>query len=159
MFARQASICNKYIHTDLESPRWKQLFAFLTQAEDEEELDKIMQDMTMDGYMERIRCPLIMTVGEYDPRAPLDEVYPLFDQLKVPAELWVMVDQHHNLSIGGGKGPSWISANHGVVIDWLRDRLAGKPLAHPGQALYVQGGSGPNSPNVQVKRKWYQGKA
>jgi dienelactone hydrolase len=56
-FATQASICNKYIHTDLESPRWKQLFAFLTQAEDEEELDKIMQDMTMDGYMERIRCP------------------------------------------------------------------------------------------------------
>ena len=158
-FARQASICNKYIHTDLESPRWKQLFAFLTQAEDEEDLDRIMQDMTMDGYMERIRCPLVMTVGEYDPRAPLDEVYPLFDQLKVPAELWVMADQHHLLSIGGGKGPSWISANHGAVIDWLRDRLTGKPLAHPGQVLYVQGGSGPNSPNVQVKRKWYQGKA
>ena len=109
--------------------------------------------------MERIRCPLLMTVGEYDPRAPLDEMYPLFDQLKAPAELWVMADQHHSLSIGGGKGPSWINASHGVVIDWLRDRLGGKPIAHPGQVLYVQGGSGPNSPNVQLKRKWYQGKA
>jgi hypothetical protein len=46
-----------------------------------------------------------------------------------------------------------------MVIDWLRDRLAGKPVAHPGQVLYMQGSTGPNSPNVQSKRKWYQGKA
>ena len=30
--ATQASICEKYIQTDLESPRWKQLMAFLTQC-------------------------------------------------------------------------------------------------------------------------------
>jgi hypothetical protein len=97
-----------------------------------------------------------MTVGEYDPRAPIDEIYPLFDQLKVPAELWVMIDQHHQFVIGGGKGPSWIQPNHGVVIDWLRDRLEGKPLANPGKVLFVHGKSGPNSPNVQAKRKWYE---
>jgi len=154
--ASQASLCNKYIQTDLESPRWKQLFAFLTQAEDEEALDRIMQDMTMEGYMERIRCPLLMTVGEYDPRAPLDEIYPLFDQIKAPAELWVMADQHHTLSIGSGKIPFWTQANFAVITDWLRDRLAGKPLAHPGQVIYVQPDSGPNSPNVEIKRKWYQ---
>ncbi|GAH42951.1 unnamed protein product, partial [marine sediment metagenome] len=154
--ATQASLCDKYIHTDLESPRWKQLFAFLTQAEDEEALDRIMQDMTMEGYMERIRCPLVMTVGEYDPRAPLDEIYPLFDQMKAPAELWVMADQHHRLSIGSGKSPLGMQASRGIITDWLRDRLAGKPLAHPGQVLYVQGDSGPNSPNVEIKRKWYQ---
>ena len=154
--ATQASICNKYIHTDLESPRWKQLFAFLTQAEDEEALDQIMQDMMMNGYMEKIQCPTVMTVGEYDPRAPLDEIYPLFDQMKVSAELWVMADQHHGLSIGGGTIPPWIQANRGVITDWLHDRLAGKPLAHPGQVVYIQGENGPNSPNVQIKRKWYQ---
>lgn len=154
--ATQASLCNKYIHTDLESPRWKQLFAFLTGAEDEEALDRIMQDMTMEGYMERIQCPLLMTVGEYDPRAPLDEVYPLFDQVKAPAELWVMADQHHGLSIGSIQVPRWMQANRSIITDWLHDRLAGKPLSHPNQVLFVQGDSGPNSPNVKIKRKWYQ---
>ena len=152
--ASQASICSKYIQTDLESPRWKQLFAFLTQAGDEETLDRLMQEMTMDGYMERIRCPLVMTVGEYDPRAPLDEIYPLFDKLKAPAELWVMADQHHSLSIGMRSGES--EASFCVMTDWLRDRLEGKPLAHPGKVIYVPRGSGPNNPNVETKRKWYQ---
>ncbi|MFC1984362.1 alpha/beta hydrolase family protein [Chloroflexota bacterium] len=154
--ATQVSICNKYIQTDLESPRWKQLFAFLTQAEDEETLDRIMQDMTMEGYMEKIGCPLVMTVGEYDPRAPLDEIYPLFDQLKVPAELWIMADQHHGLSIGSVAGPAWMRTSRGIITDWLRDRLIGKPLAHPGKVLWVQSDSGPNSPKVEMKRKWYQ---
>jgi dipeptidyl aminopeptidase/acylaminoacyl peptidase len=33
------------------------------------------------------------------PRAPIAEVYRLFDQMKAPAELWVLPDQHHNGSI------------------------------------------------------------
>jgi hypothetical protein len=82
--------------------------------------------------------------------------YPLFDQIKAPAELWVMADQHHMLSIGSGKIPLWMQANRSVMTDWLHDRLEGKPLAHPGQVIYVQRDSGPNSPNVEIKRKWYQ---
>lgn len=157
--AIQASLCDKYIHTDLESPRWKQLFAFLTQAEDEAELDRVMRDMTMDGYMDRVTCPVVLTVGEYDPRAPLNEMYRLFDQLTAPAELWVMADQHHTFTVGGGKGPGWMQASHGVAVDWLRDRLAGKPLAHPGQVIQVKDWTGPNSAGVAVKRKWYQDEA
>lgn len=155
--ATQASLCEKYIQTDLESPRWKQLMAFLTQAKDETELDQIMRDMTMNGYMGKIKAPTLMTVGEYDPRAPLDEMYPLFEQMTAPAELWVMADQHHNFGIGGGKGPGWSAASHWIVTDWLRDRLQGKPLAHAGKAVYVDGKSGPNGPDLSTKRKWYHG--
>lgn len=154
--ATQASLCDKYIHTDLESPRWKQLFAFLTQAENEDELDQIMRDMTMDGYMERITAPALLTVGEYDPRAPLEDVYPLFDQLTVPAELWVMTDQHHNISLGDRGGAPWARSSHGFVVDWLRDRLDGSPVDHPGKVRWVDGDLGPNSPSVQEKRAWYE---
>jgi pimeloyl-ACP methyl ester carboxylesterase len=153
--AVQASICEKYIQTDLESPRWKQLFAFLTDAEDEAELDSIMKAMTMDGLMGNIGSPALLTVGEYDPRAPLKEMYPLFDQMTAPAELWVMADQHHSFSVGGGS--EWARASHGVMMDWLRDRLDGKPLAHEGQVVYVEGSSGPNAPDLATKRFWYEG--
>jgi pimeloyl-ACP methyl ester carboxylesterase len=152
--AVQASICEKYIQTDLESPRWKQLFAFLTKAANEEELDSIMRSMTMDGWMSRISSPTLLTVGEYDPRAPLKEIYPLFDQMTAPAEMWVMADQHHSFDVGGG--PAWARASHGVLMDWLRDRLLGKPMERSGQVVYMEGSGGPNDPGLRSKRFWYQ---
>jgi pimeloyl-ACP methyl ester carboxylesterase len=155
--APQASICEKYIQMDLDGPRWKQLLAFATQAESEAELDQILRAMTMDRYMSKIRCPVLMTVGEYDPRAPLDEMFQLFDQLAVPAELWIMKDQFHPLVIGGRGGAEWATAKDGVMTDWLRDRLEAKPLSHPGQVLWVDGVYGPNHPSAQVKHSWYEG--
>jgi hypothetical protein len=43
------------------------------------------------------------------------------------------------------------------MCDWLRDRLADKPLRHPGQVVYVEANSaGPNSATAALKRKWYE---
>jgi pimeloyl-ACP methyl ester carboxylesterase len=95
------------------APRRKQLFAFLTGAGSEQELDAIMRDMTMDGYMARITSPTLLTVGYYDPRAPLEELFPLFDHMTAPGELWVMADQHHSLSGDGGPNdPALVSRRH-----------------------------------------------
>ena len=143
---------------DLESPRWKQLFAYLTQSSTEAELDWVVGAMTLDGYMAKIACPVLLAAGEYDPRSPLDEVYRMFDQLTTPAELWVFADQHHMPSIGGPDGAGTPAAPlHGVMCDWLRDRFADKPLLHPGQVLYIEANSaGPNSPTVSRKRQWYE---
>ena len=40
---------------DLDSPRWKQLFAYLTQSKTEAELDAVMAGMTLEGYCDRRR--------------------------------------------------------------------------------------------------------
>jgi hypothetical protein len=138
--APAATCCAKYFLMDLQSPRWKQLFAYLTQSATEAELDAVM------------------AVGEYDPRGPLDEAYRLFDQMTAPAELWVFADQHHMPAIGGGdSAASWAVPLHAVMCDWLRDRLAGKPLRHPGQVVYVEpSGAGPNSAEAALKRWWYE---
>jgi dipeptidyl aminopeptidase/acylaminoacyl peptidase len=157
--APAASVAEKYFLMDLESPRWKQLFAYLTQSPTEAELDAVMAAMTLDGYMSRITCPTLLAVGEYDPRGPLDEVCRMFDQLKAPAELWVFADQHHMPSIGGGDSgtTSWAAPLHGAMCDWLRDRFADRPLRHPGQTVYVEASSaGPNSAAATLKRKWYE---
>ena len=61
-------------------------------------------------------------------------------------------------SIGGGdSGTTKAAPLHGAMCDWLRDRLADKPLRHPGQVVYVEANSGgPNSATVAVKRKWFE---
>ena len=155
--APSASYCDKYYLMAEESPRFKQLFAYLTQSSSEEELDRITAEMTMDGFVEQIRCPTLLIAGEFDPRSPIDEIYQFFDQLRAPAELWVFADQHHNPSLGDGGSAVWQADLHQLACDWLRDRFDGKPLSHPGKVLYVDGASaGPNSSSVALKRRWYE---
>ena len=148
---------NYYLLTE-ESPRYKQLFAFLTQSGSEAELDQVVAGMTMEGRMDRITCPTLLVSGEFDPRGPLEEVYRLFDQMKAPAELWVMPDQHHNNSVtGAARSAVWESDMHAFVCDWLRERFNGVPVKHPGKVLYLdQSGAGPNSPSVSLKRRWFE---
>ncbi|MGZ8229217.1 MAG: alpha/beta hydrolase family protein [Burkholderiales bacterium] len=152
-----ASFVDKYYLMTEESPRYKQLFAYLTQSESEAELDKVVADMHMEGRMEQIAAPTLIVTGEYDPRAPIGEVYRLFDQMKAPAELWVLPDQHHNGSITQKARTSvWEADIHAFVCDWLRERFNGMPVKHPGKALWIDpAGPGPNAPTVSYKRRWF----
>ncbi|MCC7106799.1 MAG: alpha/beta hydrolase [Chloroflexi bacterium] len=156
--APSASYCDKYYLMNQESPRYKQLFAYLTQSSSEAELDAILEEMTMDGYMEQITAPVLLAAGEFDPRSPLDEIYRLYDQIAAPKELWVFSDQHHNPSIaGGGHTHVWQQDIHGAMCDWLRERFEGKALRHPGQVVYVDNSSaGPNDASATLKRRWYE---
>ena len=153
-----ASYVDKYYLMTEESPRYKQLFAYLTQSANEEELDRVVASMTMEGLMEKIECPTLLMAGEYDPRAPIEEVLHLFDQMKAPAELWLMADQHHNSSVtGGSRSAVWEADVHACVCDWLRDRINGAPQKHAGKVLYLEpSGAGPNGPSVNYKRTWFE---
>ncbi len=152
-----ASFVDKYYLMTEESPRYKQLFAYLTQSSSEAELDAVWQKMTMEGLMDKITCPTLIVAGEYDPRAPVDEVYRLFDQMKAPAELWVLPDQHHNGSITQkGRSSVWEADIHAFVCDWLRERFNGVPVKHPGKSLWVDpAGAGPNAAGISYKRRWF----
>lgn len=150
---RSHDMISKHILMDVESPRWEQLFSYTTQAANEAELDSVLEEMTLDGYVERITCPTLLATGEYDPRSPIEEVYEVFDRFAAPTELWVFADQHH---IPADGGVNWSASLHGVMCDWLWDRFNGKPVAHPGQVVYVEDGSaGPNSASAPLKRRWY----
>jgi dienelactone hydrolase len=152
-----ASFVDKYYLMTEESPRYKQLFAYLTQSSTEEELDRVVGAMTMDGLMDKITCPTLIVTGEYDPRAPLEEVLRLFDQMKAPAELWLLPDQHHNSSVTmKARSSVWEADIHVFVCDWLRERFSGVPVKHPGKVLWIDpAGAGPNSASVTFKRRWF----
>lgn len=152
-----ASFVDKYYLMTEESPRYKQLFAYLTQSSSEAELDAVWQKMTMDGLMDKITCPTLIVAGEYDPRAPIDEVYRAFDEMKAPAELWVLPDQHHNGSITQkGRSSVWEADIHAFVCDWMRERFNGVPMKHPGKSMWIDpAGAGPNAPGISYKRRWF----
>ena len=152
-----ASFVDKYYLMTEESPRYKQLFAYLTQSSTEAELDAVWQKMTMDGLMDKITCPTLIVAGEYDPRAPIDEVYRAFDEMKAPAELWVLPDQHHNGSVTQKSRASvWEADIHAFVCDWMRERFEGKPVRHPGKTLWLDpNGAGPHAPGISYKRRWF----
>lgn len=153
-----ATYCDLDFLMTQESPRFKQLFAYLTRAKSEAELDEITAQMTLDGLVGEISCPALLVTGEYDPRSPIEEVYRIFDQMGEQTELWVFPDQFHHTSVtGGGRRGLWEADVHSTVCDWLADRVAGQPQRHPGEVVYVDNSrGGPNGPDVQLKRHWYE---
>jgi pimeloyl-ACP methyl ester carboxylesterase len=152
-----ASICDKYHLFEEESPRYKQLFAFLTGAESEAELDEFIAGMDLSGLLPRIGAPTLLTVGEYDPRSPVDEVYELYDLIQAPAQLWVFADQHHGANVRGSDANQWQADHHATAADWLRERFAGRPIESPGETLYIESASGgPNDPGVARRRQWFE---
>ncbi|MGH8914198.1 MAG: hypothetical protein ACRDZM_06750, partial [Acidimicrobiia bacterium] len=59
------------------------------------------------------------------------------------------------LSLGGG-GPNWAKPTHGIMVDWLADRLQGKSMRQPGDVVWMRGEEGPYGPSTQVKRHWFE---
>ena len=152
-----ASFVDKYYLMTEESPRYKQLFAYLTQSSTEEELDRVVGAMTMDGLIDKIKCPTLVVTGEYDPRAPAEEVLRLYDQMKAPRELWLLSDQFHNGSVTvKARNSVWEADIHAFVCDWLRDRFNGVPVKHSGKVVWLDpAGAGPNAATVTYKRRWF----
>ncbi len=152
-----ASCCDKYYLMTEESPRYRQLFAHLTRAGSEEELLNVLATMDNRADLARLTCPAALMVGEYDPRSPLEEVLDLFDEAASPAELWVFADQHHQVTVTGALQPkSWMNDVHAFAMDWLVDRIAGKPMPHAGRVLYLESGRGPHAAHPVYKGRWYE---
>jgi pimeloyl-ACP methyl ester carboxylesterase len=157
--AMWSSICDKRHLLDEESPRYKQLFAYITGARSEDDLDAIATAMAVDDTIGDIRCPTLLTVGEFDPRSPLDELYALYDKMNCPRQLWVHEDQHHMASPSsralGSESALWGIDTYVWALDWLRDRLASRPVPDDGEVSYVTtAGSGPNGSSARPSRTW-----
>jgi pimeloyl-ACP methyl ester carboxylesterase len=152
-----ASFGDKYYLMTEESPRFEQLFAHLTRAESEEQLSETLAGMDNYNDMARITCPAVFMTGEYDPRSPIEETLELFSKVTAPAELWVFADQHHMLSlVGSAEGKGWMNDIHAVSMDWLADRVNGRPMKNVGEVLYLEpGGGGPNGSSVAHKGQWF----
>lgn len=153
-----ASVGDPYHLMEEESPRYKQLFMYLTRSSSEGELDEFIGNMDLRPFAEQIVCPVLLTVGEYDPRSPLEEVYDFFDRIRTKKELWVHADQHHMPSLQGigGTRTLWHRDIYATSLDWLRDRLDGREMRNEGETVYLDGSAGPSGKEAPRKRWWFE---
>ncbi len=107
------------------SPRFKQMFMYMAGHTDEAEFDAMAERMDTAGFAERITCPTLLTMGEYDPLCHLEAAEDFFRELRCPKELWVLENEFHRISLRQGIGGIEIFP---YIADWVRDELDGK---HP----------------------------
>ena len=138
-----ASYIDKYYILDTFSPRYKQLFGYLTGASSEAQLDDWVGQMTVSGREADIKCPVLLTVGEYDSRSPIELIYEFYEKINAPKELWVYEDSYHQAKLFGGDSNRLDC--HMMCMDWLVEALAGKFKAGHDRNIYLRtGGGGPS---------------
>ena len=130
------------------SPRFKQMFMYMSGIRDEDEFDRMADRMITAGYAKKITCPTLLVMGEYDPLCHLKAGLDFFEELVVPKELWVFENEFHRVSEQEGIAKLNI---YSFMADWLRDSLDAKHPSDLNKIVLVQEKSGAGPYEVPVK--------
>ena len=110
---------NMNVIFDRAQPGFKANFMRMTGHTDEDRFDAdVMGTMGVSPVAHQIKCPVLMSYGEFDELSTLDETIALFDMLGGPKRLMVYENEFHAL---GGVGSELIRS----AADWLSRALAG----------------------------------
>jgi dipeptidyl aminopeptidase/acylaminoacyl peptidase len=105
-------------------PAYRHNYMYMSNVRDEEAFDAMIEQMTLEPLVDRIQCPTLLAMGEFDELCPLEDGERLYAQLRCPKELWVYENETHTF---GGRLPDFYLH----VADWMRDALDGKlPAGH-----------------------------
>ena len=137
--ASTACYGNKVAIFEHASPRFKQVFMYMAGMRDEEEFDRMAERMTMEGYSEKVQCPTLLSIGEYDSLTYLEEAEAVFDNLAGPKEMWIFEDECHAQS--DIKGLAGLNMNP-FILDWMKDAFDGKYGPAHRRKVYVHANEG-----------------
>ena len=100
-------------------PAYRANYMYMSNIHDEAAFDSMIEKMTLMPLVDRIKCPTLLAMGEFDELCPLEDAESLFDSLRCPKELWVYENETHTF---GGRLPDFYLH----VADWMGDALSGK---------------------------------
>jgi pimeloyl-ACP methyl ester carboxylesterase len=106
-----------------EAPiRFKQVFMAMAGTTDETAFDAMCETFTLKGHAERVKCPVLMATGEFDPLNPLEEAEAVFAALAGPKEMWIFEDEFHPII-----APTALAGRRTFhfVAEWMSRALAG----------------------------------
>jgi pimeloyl-ACP methyl ester carboxylesterase len=132
-----------------DSPRFKQVFMYMTGVHDETAFDRLVEPMHLFGYGPRVRCFSLMLLGEYDPLCHLEEGLTYFEEVAGPKELWVIENEYHVPRLGpafGGASPD------GFMAHWLWEALTDRKPRDLHRVVFVRDRSGPGPYGRPVDR-------
>jgi esterase/lipase len=100
---------------------------YMSGYDDEAAFDEFAKTLTLEGIGAKIRCPYMIVAGEDDEHCDMKFVYGLMQEITAPKLLIVYQGEKHSI-----KNPR--ARVH--LINWLADRLAGKPFKS--EKIYVE---------------------
>src|ERR1051325_2741363 len=117
----------QYAIFNMSSPTFKLNYMYMAGYDDEAAFDEFAKTLTLEGIGAKIRCPYMIVAGEDDEHCDMKFVYGLMQEITAPKLLIVYQGEKHSI-----KNPR--ARVH--LINWLADRLAGKPFKS--EKIYVE---------------------
>jgi len=108
------------------SPTFKLNYMYMAGYDDEAAFDEFAKTLTLRDVAPKIRCPYLIVAGEDDDLCPIEYVYQFMNAIPGPRVLVVYEGEKHSI-----RNPRART----LLVDWLADRLAGKPFKS--EKIYV----------------------
>jgi fermentation-respiration switch protein FrsA (DUF1100 family) len=109
------------------SPTFKLNYMYMSGYDDEAAFDEFAKTLTLKRVASKIACPYLVVAGEDDELCPIEFVYDFMDEVRGPKLLVVYEGEKHSI-----RNPR----SRTLIVDWLADRLQGKPLK--AEKIYVE---------------------
>ena len=117
----------QYTIFNTASPTFKLNFMYMSGYDDEEAFDEFAKTLTLRGVASRVTCPYLVVAGEDDELCPIEFVYELLGEVRSPRVLQLYEGEKHSI-----RNP----AARRLIVDWLKDRLDGRPVKS--EKIYVE---------------------
>ena len=117
----------QYAIFNMASPTFKLNYMYMSGYDDEAAFDEFAKTLTLKGVASKITCPYLIVAGEDDELCPIEFVYELMDEIRAPKVLVVYEGEKHSI-----RNPR----SRTLIVDWLTDRLQGKPFKS--EKIYVE---------------------
>ncbi len=118
---------SQYTIFNTASPTFKLNYMYMSGYDDEAAFDEFAKTLTLKGVASKITCPYLIVAGEDDELCPIEFVYQLMDEVRGPKVLVVYEGEKHSI-----RNPR----SRTLIVDWLTDRLQGKPFKP--EKIYVE---------------------
>jgi dipeptidyl aminopeptidase/acylaminoacyl peptidase len=119
----------QYTIFNTASPTFKLNFMYMSGYDDEEAFDAFARTLVLKEAASKISCPYLIVAGEDDELCPIEFVYELMEEVRSPKVLMLYEGEKHSI-----RNP----AARILLVDWLKDRLDGKPVKS--EKVYVEMG-------------------
>jgi dipeptidyl aminopeptidase/acylaminoacyl peptidase len=109
----------QYAIFNMSSPTFKLNYMYMSGYDDEAAFDEFAKTLTLKGVAAKITCPYLVIAGENDEHCDLRFVYQFMEEIGGPKVLVVYEGERHSIRNPRARP---------LAIEWLADRLAGKPF-------------------------------
>jgi dipeptidyl aminopeptidase/acylaminoacyl peptidase len=109
----------QYAIFNMSSPTFKLNYMYMSGYDDETAFDEFAKTLTLGGVAAKITCPTMIVAGEDDEHCDMKFVYDLMEEIRAPKLLVVYEGEKHSIRNPRARV---------LLINWLADRLAGKPF-------------------------------